>query len=504
MRAFLAVFVIAALCCAALTPLARWLAYRLGAVSQPGGRHVHLGATPRLGGVAIFVGLAVPMIALFFAKSAVADTLRASGNRFLGVMIGATIMCAVGLVDDTRGLRALHKLYLQIGAASIAFVCGLRIDGVSLPLLGDLSMGAFAYPVTILWIVGVINAINLIDGLDGLAGGVAFFAALTNFTVAYMTGSQFVALTMAAMLGSLIGFLFWNFNPARIFMGDSGSYLLGYVLATSSLAGSLQKASTTVALLVPILALGVPLFDTIFTMVRRFLERRPLFSPDRGHIHHRLIDMGITHKRAVLLIYAVSVVFTAAAIATSLGRSWQVGVALIAASAALIGLVRFVGYFDYLHQLRRQTLRVRARHAELLRRSLPGVNAYFASDSEEGVWMGLEGLCADADLHSIELLSAVGKAEAIERRWGSELHDRRSRDYVVVHTTFALGEHTLRFVWHAEHGDVSPQVDILLQVVVDVLETHLARVGSTVVAIAARAPADEATRPSGEMRTAAG
>jgi UDP-GlcNAc:undecaprenyl-phosphate GlcNAc-1-phosphate transferase len=483
MRAFLAAFFVAALCCAALTPLIRRLAYRLGAVSTPGGRHVHAQSTPRLGGVAIFIALCAPMIGLYFVESSVAESLRANATRFLGMLAGATIMCAVGLVDDTRGLRALHKLYLQIAAATIAFSCGLRIDGVTLPFLGDISMGIFAYPVTVLWIVGVINAINLIDGLDGLAGGVAFFAALTNFTVAYISGSHFVALTMAAMLGSLIGFLFWNFNPARIFMGDSGSYFLGFVLATSSLAGSLQKASTTVALLVPILALGVPIFDTMFTMVRRFLERRPLFSPDRGHIHHRLIDMGITHKRAVLLIYGVSIIFTAAAIATSLGRSWQIGVALIAASAALIGLVRFVGYFDYLHQLRRNTLRVRARHAEVLRRVIPHISEIFAGATEEEVLEGVELFRERAELHAVELFTVHGKTEQVLHHWGSDMRTSGSRDHVVVHTTFGVGPCTIRFVWHAEHGDVSPQVDILLQVAVDVLTARLSAVKSPIVAV---------------------
>src|SRR5262249_3320778 len=154
------------------------------------------------------------------------------------------------------GVRAMHKLFVQLAVAVIAFACGFRIEAVSLPLLGDLSMGIFALPVTALWIVGIVNAVNLIDGLDGLAAGVVFFAALTNFVVASIYGSVLPAVLMAAMLGAVVGFLFYNFNPARIFMGDSGSYFLGYVLATMSLFGSLQKTSTAVSLLVPVLALG--------------------------------------------------------------------------------------------------------------------------------------------------------------------------------------------------------------------------------------------------------
>src|SRR4029078_2410036 len=172
---------------------------------------------------------------------------------------------------------------------------------------------------------------NLIDGLDGLAAGVVFFASMTNFVVALLSQASLPALFMATTMGAIIGFLFYNFNPARIFMGDSGSYFLGYVIAATSV-GTDHKASTAVSLLVPLMALGVPIFDTLFAMVPRFLERRPVFSPDRGHIHYPLLDMGITHRRAVLIIYGVSVLLTITAIAISLGRSWQVGITLVASS----------------------------------------------------------------------------------------------------------------------------------------------------------------------------
>jgi UDP-GlcNAc:undecaprenyl-phosphate GlcNAc-1-phosphate transferase len=358
------------------------------------------------------------------------------------------------------------------------FACGFRIDAIELPLVGPMSMGIFALPVTIFWIVGIINAVNLIDGLDGLAGGIVFFAGITNFVVAYVTGSTFVASIMAAMLGSVLGFLFFNFNPARIFMGDSGSYFLGFLLGAMSLAGSSQKASTAVSILVPIVALGVPIFDTLFTMVRRFVERRPLFSADRGHVHHRLLDMGITHRRAVLILYGVSIVLTVAAIAVSLGRSWEVGVAILAASVVIIGLVRFLGYFEYLFVMRRQRARIRNADTEALRRALPEVlHALGAAANEATILNVLEALTQTAGLNAVELVTAQTSVEILRFfRQSTATSDQVSARYPVGEEHDARTH--LRFRWQSSSGDVSPQTEVLLQVVVDTAAIALARVDS--------------------------
>ncbi len=208
-------------------------------------------------------------------ESSVGMVVQAEPLQVIGLLGGALIVFVVGVLDDTRRVSALHKLYAQIAAATLAYICGFRIDAISVSLGSSMSMGIFALPVTVLWIVGIVNAINLIDGLDGLAAGIVFFAGITNFVIAYLAGNNLLAVVMAVMLGAVVGFLFFNFNPARIFMGDSGSYFLGFLLGTSSITG--YKASTAVALLVPMIALGVPIFDTLFTVLRRFLERRPLF-----------------------------------------------------------------------------------------------------------------------------------------------------------------------------------------------------------------------------------
>ncbi len=262
MKSAVSALLIAIAVVAVLTPLVRLLAFRLGAVAHPGGRHIHKRSIPRLGGLAIMAAFFTPILVLMRLDPIIAEIMQKEAWRFVGVLGGGLAMCAVGVVDDTRGIRAIYKLFAQIIAALFAFRCGFAIHNVYVPFVGDLSMGAFAAPVTVLWIVGVVNAVNLIDGLDGLAAGVVFFAAITNLLVAWIGGSLFIALLSAATAGAVLGFLFYNFNPARIFMGDSGSYFLGFVLAVTSLLS--QKASTTVSLLAPVVALGVPIIDTLF------------------------------------------------------------------------------------------------------------------------------------------------------------------------------------------------------------------------------------------------
>ncbi|MFW6086879.1 MAG: MraY family glycosyltransferase, partial [Myxococcota bacterium] len=322
--------------------------------------------------------------------------------------------------------------------------------------------------------VGVINALNLIDGLDGLAGGVAFFACLANFVVGYLNAAPLVMLLSATLGGAILGFLLYNFNPASIFMGDSGSMFLGFVLATSSMLGAAVKSSTTVALLVPIIALGLPIMDTLFAMMRRFLERRPIFSPDRGHIHHRLLEVGITHRRAVLILYGISIVFTMTAIAVASGRSWEVGGALLVLTVVLVGIVRFVGYFEYVFLRRRQKMRLHSRSTERLRRSVPGMLRRLAAAADgPAVVEALKRFAQKAELASIQL-----KGCDLELDWTRTDAEvpRDSRD--LVSATFPLPSVApaakLTFQWLSDDGDVSPQADILLQLVTDGVDAKLA------------------------------
>jgi UDP-GlcNAc:undecaprenyl-phosphate/decaprenyl-phosphate GlcNAc-1-phosphate transferase len=350
MRTYLAAFLVALVVAAGLVPWVRRLALRLGVVASPGGRHVHGQYVPRLGGLAIAVATLCPLCTLFFVDSDVARIISPWHGHALTLICGSLFMCAIGVWDDVRGLRPRFKLLAQMCGAIFAYALGYRIEGFDIPFVGPTSVGVLSPFLTVLWIVGITNAVNLIDGLDGLAAGVVFFAATTNLIVGLLAwpyvGAVFVCLLMASLMGALLGFLWYNFNPARIFMGDSGSYFLGYTLALTSLLSPIQKASTAVSLVIPIIALGLPIFDTLLSVARRYVAHQPIFNADRGHIHHRLLDVGFTHRRAVVTLYGVTVVLAALAIVATLDRAWSSGLAVLGASAMLFGLVRFVSQFD--------------------------------------------------------------------------------------------------------------------------------------------------------------
>lgn len=499
MRSYVFAFTVALVAAAVLTPVVRRFALRIGAVANPRPRDIHQRAIPRLGGIAIALAFFAPLFALQFMDSAVADKFNSYPNLALGLLVGGTTLGALGVADDVRGVRARNKLLVQIAVAVFAYAVGFRIQAVHVPLLGVWQMGDFALLATVVWIVGIINAVNLIDGLDGLAAGVIFFAALTNFVVAFVARQIFVALIMSAIMGAMVGFLFYNFNPARIFMGDSGSYFLGYLLATASLTGSLQKASTAVSLLVPMVALGLPIFDTLFSIVRRTLERRPLFSADRGHVHHRLLDMGLTHRRAVMLLYGVSILLTISAIGIALGRRWEIGVALLVASVVLTGLIRFVGYFEYvrLRKLTRsydhQTLALKA----LVPRTAVELSAL---DSVDAVW---PRLVAFAEAGSLQALELKTPSEPESRRWSAGSSDARAENMVRARFPLRSADSFLEFSWASEASAVSPSCDMLLQLIADSVDAVVGGAGlgdSPVSAVASRVRASR-SRPPPATRT---
>jgi UDP-GlcNAc:undecaprenyl-phosphate GlcNAc-1-phosphate transferase len=346
MRASAAGLLGAFLVALALIPFAKWVARRVGAVDVGGGRRVHAGAIPRLGGIAVVLGFFIPLGALFFTESYVASIFYEQPQRIIGLMGGGLIIALLGAWDDIRGVRPRTKLAIQALAALFAYACGYRIEGMLLPLLGTVHLGWLSIPATCFWFVAIINALNLIDGLDGLAGGVAFFACVGNFVMGYIGDAYMVMLLSATLGGAIVGFLVFNFNPASIFMGDSGSMFLGFVLAATSLLGALVKNTTVVAIVVPVMVLGLPIADTAIAMLRRAITRRPIMTADRGHIHHRLLDLGLTHRHAVLSLYGVCAALTVAAVAASLGRGLETTGALVLFTIVLAGLVRVAGVFD--------------------------------------------------------------------------------------------------------------------------------------------------------------
>ncbi|NLV86310.1 MAG: undecaprenyl/decaprenyl-phosphate alpha-N-acetylglucosaminyl 1-phosphate transferase [Clostridiales bacterium] len=285
----------------AATPIVKAFAKKVGAIDVPlEARRVHDHPIPRMGGLAIFLGFLLSVL-LFVDID----------KQLQGVLLGCVIIVTVGAVDDVVSLNAWVKLVFQIIAAFVAVLHGVKIEILMNPIFWSSSdywvLGFMSIPITVIWIVGITNSVNLIDGLDGLAVGVSAISSLTMLVIAVFVADLSVALVLAALLGACVGFMPYNFNPAKIFMGDTGSLLLGYVLSTMSILG-LFKFYALVSFAVPLLAIAVPLLDTVFAIIRRVLRGQSPFHPDRGHFHHRLIDMGLNQKQAVAILYSISAV----------------------------------------------------------------------------------------------------------------------------------------------------------------------------------------------------
>jgi UDP-GlcNAc:undecaprenyl-phosphate GlcNAc-1-phosphate transferase len=372
---------------ALLTPLVRRLAIRLGALDAGGGRKVHAGSIPRLGGLAIVLGFYAPLTGLLFLDAGINRHFLADQRKVVGLFVGGLIIAGLGLYDDFRGANAPKKFLVQFLVAALLWQAGYRIDVVSNPFGSPIELGAWGLPVTLLWIAGVINALNLIDGLDGLAGGVAVFVLGTLFVVASLQDRVLVCLMCAALGGATLGFLLYNFNPASIFMGDTGSLFLGFVIAAMSIQGS-QKSSTAVVVAIPVLALGLPLADTFLAMVRRALRGRSMFQADREHIHHKLLDLGLSQRQAVLVLYGASLLLAGVALVIFYLNDAQA--AAVLGVVAIIGVAVFhqMGYLS-LDAIRRDVTvgRAQSRALRLQREAIraafssPGLGEYAPSDA---------------------------------------------------------------------------------------------------------------------------
>lgn len=317
MHIFLPSFLIALIITIICTPIVRKIALKIGAVDHPNARKIHTEDIPRIGGVAIYAGFLVAI--LFGLITAYFTGVHLNPRPIIGLLAGGTIVFLSGLKDDLVGSRPMTKLIWQTIGAVVAIYFGVEISFFSNPFNGIIPLGLIAIPLTILWLVGMTNAINLIDGLDGLATGVIAISAGTLFFVALRTHQLEAALFIVAIAGAALGFLKYNFFPASIFLGDSGSYFLGFIVAAASIIG-VFKTTLVVALIVPLLILGVPIFDTTFAILRRLKEKKSPFAADNKHIHHILIRAGLTQREAVMSIYIVCFLLSATALIMSLQR----------------------------------------------------------------------------------------------------------------------------------------------------------------------------------------
>ena len=424
MLTYVVAFLIALAVAAVLTPLVTAIAHRLHLFDIPDQiRKVHVRAVPRLGGIAVvlaFLCAIAGLYALPFGRGAVSAALFADSTMAYAFAVGALAIVALGVYDDLRGASAKLKFAVQISVAVAMWGAGFRVEHIGGSVGVSIDLGLLSLPITVIWIVGVVNAVNLIDGLDGLASGIALTAALVLFGVAIVNGEVLLAVIMAALAGSLVGFLFFNFNPARIFLGDSGSLFLGFVLAVTSI-WTQQKAPTAAAItLLPLFALAVPLLDTTLCIVRRVSRGQSPFSPDREHLHHRLMTLGLSHKGAVLTLYAVAALFALVGLemldTDPTRRTIAIGAAFVLGAL----LIRRVGLFGAWPPAGHEVLTRAHNAATVIRRSA----------NLDTAWREVAGVLPAIGCEEARLTVSAGKYPRRELSWC--IDDREDSGELVV------------------------------------------------------------------------
>jgi len=311
-----------------LTPAVAWVATQFGVLARPGGRHIHQRPVPRLGGVAVYAAFVAAVVVALPVGRPIDVAVRSHqvvvtipytpsiDHPILGLLLGATIIALFGAVDDVRGMSPVVKLAGQGLAAAVLLPFGVGMDVLTNPLGGMFFVGPLGALVTVAWLVALCNVMNLIDGVDGLAAGIATIAGGTLLIASFLRGDVGTAILAAALVGATLGFLPYNFNPARIFLGDTGSMLLGYLLGGLSVLGT-YKSYTALSLLIPLAALGVPVADTALAIARRWRSRQPIFQADTGHLHHRLLQRGLSQRQTVGVLYLITAVLGAGALVLS-------------------------------------------------------------------------------------------------------------------------------------------------------------------------------------------
>ncbi|MFX0201605.1 MAG: MraY family glycosyltransferase [Candidatus Hodarchaeota archaeon] len=340
MKTYIVIFLCSFLICYFVIPFVRRYALLNGVMDSDNDmRKIHNGSIPRLGGVGIYLAFYLPFLGFLFYQNRISNFLFSDIRQFLGLLFCSTIILALGIYDDIKGANARKKLIVQTIAAIILYIFGFEIQNITNPLGGPIHLGWLSLPVTVFWLVGLSNAFNLIDGIDGLASGVAFFATSALLAVALFLDNILPSLFTAALAGATLGFLRYNFNPAKIFMGDSGSLFLGFTIAAISIHGS-EKAHAAVAILIPIVALGLPIMDTLLAIARRVYRGLPIPTADKEHIHHKLIKCGLSHRRAALVLYSFCIVLSSLAVLLSISSSVLIGVILVFLGLLIFWAVR--------------------------------------------------------------------------------------------------------------------------------------------------------------------
>ena len=343
MRTYLTVYFGAALVAIFAMPVVTRLSRRFGWVDTPGLRKVHKSPVPRIGGVVLVLATLALVLPASVLDNTIGQAFHRVQVRITVLLLASVFVFVVGLIDDIRSVRALFKLIALTGAALAVCASGARIDSMSFGSAFSFELGWLSWPVTVLWIVTVTVGLNFLDGLDGLAAGISAIVCGVIAVFAFYTGQIVMGVLMLALLGSLTGFLFFNFNPAKVFMGDCGSLFLGFIISAGSVV-CVAKAATLIGIAIPAAVLGIPLLDTLFTVVRRgILDRRSIFAAERGHIHHRLLDLGLQQRHAVLVLYGATLLAAGLAMAMLVTRAtWTIALMGVVVLLLLM-LFHFVG-----------------------------------------------------------------------------------------------------------------------------------------------------------------
>lgn len=430
MNTYIAIFAIALFSSLILTPIIRRLSVRWGWVDKPlDDRRVHQQAIPCVGGIAILLSVLIALLTLPFVDNLVTQSLLRDRWQLLTVFVPALLVTLLGLYDDLRGANARVKFMALIAAGTVFYAMGGRVDNFSLPFVGSAHLpSVISYLATILWIVGVTNAFNLIDGIDGLAAGAGLFASLVVLVVSLMLNHAHVTVVALGLSGALIGFLRYNFNPASIFLGDSGSLFIGFTLAALSLQGS-QKASTAVAIAIPLMAFGLPVIDTAFSIVRRFLSGKPLFQGDREHIHHMLLARGWSQRRAVFVLYGICAALGFISLIFVNETSRLTGLVLLIVGSAIVlavGRLRYHEVDEMKASMKRNLGERRARAANHLRIRRASRAMSQANSLGELLNAVREMLELGEFAHATVLLGREGDSDGNERAFELE-HGERER-----------------------------------------------------------------------------
>ena len=467
-KTYIGLFLGAAVATYVLVPLVKRLALRLGAVDHPSDRRAHEGRVPTLGGLAVAVPVFAGIGLLYLWPNAISQQFFQEESGVLALLLGGALMVALGMYDDLHGSDAK----LKFGVQTLAAICVCALSGwitvLSVPLLGQVELGLAAVPVTVFWIVAVTNAFNLVDGVDGLAAGVGLLVCGGSFLLAVLNGHVDMMVFAAVMGGALLAFLRYNFHPATIFLGDSGSLFVGFTIAVVSMQSSM-KAPTVALMFIPICAVGYPLLDMGLSVARRFIKGKPVFSSDRGHIHHKLLACGLSHRLASMVAYAFTLLFTGIAILEVYGRHRESGILLGVVLFLLIVMFKSFGYWRFVRERLDLALRRKYRIYHLVAKT--ACLKMRDADTLEDVWEPVRQVGREFDLHSARLQLDGWFSRTWRNPGAGDGEDHTHREYYLPPVDGVLQvSHT-----GEKEEDIQLEQNILLEEISEDLGKNLAR-----------------------------